>query len=253
VSPLARSTVQLPPEISACLFDLDGVLTNTAAVHAGAWKQAFDAFLREHAERQRVPFVPFDAVHDYDEYVDGRDRADGVRSFLASRGIELAEGTHDDPPEADTVAGLAKRKNLLLRALLKHDGVEVFAGSVRFVEAVRDAGLRRAVVSASANCREVLEAAAIADLFEARVDGLVARREHLPGKPAPDMFLAAARLLDVQPAAAAVFEDALAGVAAGRAGRFGLVVGVDRVGQADALREHGADVVVSDLAELLAP
>jgi beta-phosphoglucomutase family hydrolase len=241
----------LPTTIQACLFDLDGVLTQTAKVHAAAWKEMFDAFLRARAARTGEPFVPFDAVADYDEYVDGKPRYDGVRSFLASRGIELPEGEPSDPPSAETIAGLGNRKNELVLALIRRDGVEAYDGSVRYVHAAREAGLHRAVVSSSANCREVLEAAGIADLFEVRIDGLVAEREHLRGKPAPDTFLAAARALEVQPPQAAVFEDALAGVAAGRAGRFGFVVGVDRVGQADALRAHGADIVVSDLAELL--
>jgi beta-phosphoglucomutase family hydrolase len=241
----------LPSPIQACLFDLDGVLTQTAKVHAAAWKEMFDAFLRTRSERAGEPFVPFDAVEDYDEYVDGKPRYDGVRSFLASRGIVLPEGDPSDPPGAETVAGLGNRKNDLVLALIRRDGVTAYDGSVRYVRAVRDAGLRRAVVSSSANCREVLAAAGIEDLFEVRIDGIVARRERLKGKPAPDTFLAAARELGVEPARAAVFEDALAGVAAGRAGGFGFVVGVDRVGQADALRDHGADIVVSDLAELL--
>ncbi len=241
----------LPAGIRACLFDLDGVLTQTARVHAAAWKQMFDEFLRERSKRTGEPSVPFDPVRDYDEYVDGKPRYDGVRSFLASRGIELPEGEPSDPPAAETVHGLGNRKNELVLALIERDGVQAYDGSVRYVQAVRDAGLRRAVVSSSANTRQVLVAADIADLFEEVVDGIVAEREHLKGKPAPDTFLAAARALDVAAANAAVFEDALAGVAAGRAGRFGFVVGVDRAGQADALREHGADVVVSDLAELL--
>jgi beta-phosphoglucomutase family hydrolase len=241
----------LPAGIRACLFDLDGVLTQTARVHAAAWKQMFDAFLRERAERTGERFVPFDPVVDYDEYVDGKPRHDGVRSFLASRGIELPEGRPTDPPSAATIHGLGNRKNELVLALIERQGVEPYQGSVRYVHAARDAGLRRAVVSSSANCREVLDAAGIADLFEVRIDGIVAERERLKGKPAPDTFLAAARALDVEPAAAAVFEDALAGVSAGRAGGFGFVIGVDRVGQAEALREHGADIVVSDLAELL--
>jgi beta-phosphoglucomutase family hydrolase len=244
-------TLGLPDGIGACLFDLDGVLTQTAKVHAAAWKEMFDAFLRDRAARTGEPFVPFDASADYDEYVDGKRRSDGVRSFLASRGITLPEGDPTDSPSAETVAGLGNRKNELVLALLRRDGVAAYDGSVRYVHAVRDAGLRRAVVSASANCREVLQAAGIEDLFETRIDGVVAEREHLSGKPAPDMFLAGARALGVEPTQAAVFEDALAGVAAGRAGQFGFVVGVDRVGQADALREHGADVVVTDLAELL--
>jgi beta-phosphoglucomutase family hydrolase len=241
----------LPNEIDACLFDLDGVLTQTAKVHAEAWKEMFDAFLRARSARTGEPFVPFDRVKDYDEFVDGKPRYDGVRSFLASRGIALPEGDPSDPPSAETVTGLGNRKNELVLALIRRNGVEAYDGSVRYVQAVRDAGLHRAVVSSSANCREVLVAAGIEDLFEVRIDALVAEREHLKGKPAPDTFLGAARALGVQPSQAAVFEDALAGVAAGRAGRFGFVVGVDRSGQAEALREHGADLVVSDLAELL--
>jgi len=242
---------RLPAAIAACLFDLDGVLTDTAQVHAAAWKETFDSFLRGRAEAGGGAFVPFDPVRDYDEYVDGRQRFDGVRAFLASRGVELPEGTHDDPPGVATVGGLANRKNELLLTLLREGGVTPFPGSVAFVEAAREAGLRRAVVSASANCREVLEAARIAHLFEARVDGVVAERKRLRGKPAPDTYLEAARRLAVPPAEGAVFEDALAGVEAGRAGGFGLVVGVDRAGQADALRSRGADVVVRDLSELL--
>jgi len=241
----------LPDGIKACLFDLDGVLTQTAKVHAAAWKQMFDDFLRAWAARTGKPFVPFDSGKDYDLYVDGRPRYDGVRTFLASRGISLPEGDSSDPPSAETVAGLGNRKNELVLALLRRDGVEAYEGSVRYVRKAKEAGLHRAVVSASANCREVLIAAGIEDLFEVRIDGLVAEREHLKGKPAPDTFLAAARKLEVDPSEAAVFEDALAGVAAGRAGRFGFVVGVDRVGQADALRSYGADIVVADLAELL--
>ena len=244
-------TLGLPFTVRACLFDLDGVLTQTAKVHAAAWKEMFDAFLCASAKRTGGVFVPFDLVLDYDEYVDGKPRYDGVRSFLTARGIELPEGSPDDPPVAETVHGLGNRKNKLVLALIQRQGVNVSEGSVRYVRAVRDAGLHRAVVSSSANCREVLEAAGIEDLFEVVIDGIVAELWHLKGKPAPDTFLAAARALGVRPAEAAVFEDALAGVAAGRAGRFGFVVGVDRAGQADALRERGADIVVSDLAELL--
>lgn len=235
----------------ACLFDLDGVLTKTATVHATAWKQMFDAYLRERAERTGEEFVPFNPKTDYGEYVDGKPRADGVRSFLQSRGIELPEGNPDDPHGAETIYGLGNRKNELVVRLIREQGVEPYEGSVRYLEAVRDAGLRRAVVSSSANCHDVLIAAGIDDFFEARIDGIVANREHLKGKPAPDTFLAAARELDAAPSEAAVFEDALAGVAAGRAGNFVCVVGVDRLGQADALREHGATLVVSDLTELL--
>jgi beta-phosphoglucomutase family hydrolase len=241
----------LPSAIRACLFDLDGVLTQTARVHAAAWKEMFDAFLRARAKRTGEVFVPFDPVADYDEYVDGRPRYDGVRSFLASRGIELPQGDPSDPPGAETVTALGDLKNRIVLSMIRGRGVEPYEGSVRYVRAVRDAGLRTAVVSSSANCRDVLVAAGIEGMFDERIDGIVAERQHLRGKPAPDTFLAASRALGVEPVEAAVFEDALAGVAAGRAGRFGLVVGVDRAGQAEALREHGADVVVSDLAELL--
>lgn len=245
------SSLGLPPAVRACLFDLDGVLTKTAAVHAAAWKQMFDAFLRGRAGRPGEILDPFDALHDYDSHVDGKERNDGVRSFLRARGIELPEGAHGDPAEADTIVGLGNRKNELVLEMLRRGGVDAYAGSVRFVRAVREAGLGSAVVSASTNCREVLDAAGIAALFDVRVDGVTAEEQRLAGKPAPDMFLAAAELLGAEPASAAVFEDSLAGVEAGRAGRFALVVGVDRVGQAGALRAHGADVVVADLAELL--
>jgi len=241
----------LPDGTHACLFDLDGVLTKTAVVHNAAWKEMFDAYLRERSRRTGEPFVPFDPGRDYDEYVDGKPRADGTRSFLASRGIELPEGSDDDPPSAETIHGLGTRKNEIVLRRIREDGVEAYESSVRYVRAARDAGLRRAVVSSSANCRDVLIAAGIEDLFEARIDGVVAGREHLRGKPAPDTFLAAAQALGLGPQAAAVFEDALAGVEAGRAGRFRFVVGVDRTGQADALKKHGADIVVADLAELL--
>jgi beta-phosphoglucomutase family hydrolase len=241
----------LPDGIRGCLFDLDGVLTQTAKVHDAAWKQMFDQFLRERADQAGQPFRPFDPVKDYEEYVDGKPRADGTRSFLASRGITLPEGDPDDPPDAPTVNGLGNRKNVLLLEMIRTQGVEPYEGSVRYVRAVRDAGLRRAVVSSSANAHDVLVAAGIDYLFEARIDGIVARREQLRGKPAPDTFLAGAKALGLTPAEAVVFEDALAGVEAGRAGRFGYVVGVDRVGQAEALKAHGADIVVEDLPELL--
>jgi len=245
------SVLGLPDGTRGCLFDLDGVLTKTAKVHDAAWKQMFDDFLRDWSRRTGQPFVPFDPVADYDKYVDGKPRLDGTRSFLASRGIELPDGSEEDPPQAQTVHGLSNRKNQIVLERIRTDGVEAYEGSVRYVRAVRDAGLRRAVVSSSANAHDVLVAAGIEDLFEVRIDGVVAEREHLHGKPAPDTFLAGARALGLEPRAAAVFEDALAGVAAGRAGGFGCVIGVDRVGQADELREHGADVVVADLAELL--
>ncbi|WDO10448.1 beta-phosphoglucomutase family hydrolase [Streptomyces murinus] len=242
---------RLPAHVRACLFDLDGVLTQTAKVHAAAWKEMFDAYLRERAQREGTQFVPFDAVRDYDEYVDGRPREDGVRTFLAARGVRLPEGSPQDPPDAETVQALGARKNELVLRRIREDGVEPYEGSVRFLHEVRAAGLACAVVSSSANARDVLAAAGIADLFDERADGVVTRERRLRGKPAPDTYLEAARELSVEPGAAAVFEDALAGVEAGRAGRFGLVVGVDRVGQAEQLQAHGADIVVRDLAELL--
>jgi beta-phosphoglucomutase family hydrolase len=241
----------MPDQIRACLFDLDGVLTPTAEVHKAAWEETFNEFLRSRAEQSDEPFEPFDPKHDYYLYVDGKARADGVRSFLASRHITLPEGSPEDPGSLETVRGVGNLKNTLLLRLLRERGVQPYEGSVKYLRAAEAAGLRRAVVSASANCREVVEAAGIADLLEVRVDGITARREGLCGKPHPDTFLAAAERLGVSPDEAAVFEDALAGVQAGRAGEFGFVVGVDRVGQAAALREHGADTVVHDLAELL--
>ncbi|MFI8091209.1 HAD family hydrolase [Streptomyces sp. NPDC086080] len=236
----------LPDDILACLFDLDGVVTRTAVVHAAAWKELFDAFLRE---RDGDAFRPFTAA-DYDEYVDGRPRADGVRTFLASRGITLPAGAPDDPPGARTVHGLGNHKNELLLAKIRTEGVAAYDGTLRYIEAVRARGLRTAIVSSSANCRDVLRSIGAENLFDVRIDGVVAAERGLPGKPEPDTFLAAARELGVPPSRAAVFEDALAGMDAGRAGRFGYVVGVDRVGQSDALFAHGADRVVTDLAEL---
>jgi beta-phosphoglucomutase family hydrolase len=241
----------LPAAVRTCLFDLDGVLTQTATVHAAAWKDMFDAFLRARSQRTGEPFVAFDPVADYDTYVDGKPRADGTRAFLESRGITLPEGSPDDPPQAETVRGLGNRKNALVLERLRTDGVKVYPGSLQYLAAVRAAGLRRAVVSSSANTHAALEAAGVADYFETVIDGLVAERAHLQGKPAPDTYLAAARALGVVAAEAAVFEDALAGVEAGRAGSFGYVVGVDRAGQRQALLRHGADVVVNDLAELI--
>ncbi|MBS1890468.1 MAG: beta-phosphoglucomutase family hydrolase [Actinobacteria bacterium] len=243
--------LDLPEAITALLFDLDGVLTKTAVVHDKAWKQTFDGFLKKRAQGNDESFKEFDPDSDYNEYVDGKPRYDGVRSFLESRGIELPEGDPDDPPEAETVCGLGNRKNELVLKLIKEEGVEPYEGSVRFVEAARASGLRRAVVSSSANCKDVLEAAGIDGLFEARIDGIVADQKHLKGKPAPDTYLAGAEALGVEPGAACVFEDAVSGVEAGAAGHFGHVVGVDRVHHAEALRAHGADVVVEDLAELI--
>lgn len=241
----------LPDGVVACLFDLDGVLTRTAVVHNAAWKETFDGYLRQHAHRHGEPFVPFDSGADYGTFVDGKKREDGVRDFLASRGIRLPEGSDDDPPTAETVHGLGNRKNELLLRRIAEDGVDVYEGSRRYLDAARRSGLHIAVVSSSANTRQVLDVTGLAELIEVVVDGVVARDRHLVGKPAPDTFLEAARELDVEPSQAAVFEDALAGVAAGRAGRFGYVVGVDRVGQAEALNARGADVVVRDLEELL--
>ncbi|MBZ6088153.1 beta-phosphoglucomutase family hydrolase [Streptomyces olivaceus] len=236
----------LPDDIQACLFDLDGVVTRTAVVHAAAWKETFDAFLRE---RDGADFRPF-TDSDYDEYVDGRPRADGVRSFLASRGVELPEGGPEDPPDAQTVNGVGNRKNELLLERIRTDGVDPYEGTLRYIDAVRAAGLATAIVSSSANTRDVLRSIDAEGLFDVRIDGVVARERGLPGKPRPDTFLAAARDLGVDASRAAVFEDALAGMDAGRSGHFGYVVGVDRVGQTDALYAHGADRVVKDLAEL---
>ncbi|MGW0824501.1 HAD family hydrolase [Streptomyces sp. NPDC002845] len=238
----------LPKSILACLFDLDGVITKTAVVHAAAWKRTFDAFLRA---RDGADFRPFDDVTDYDEYVDGLPRADGVRTFLASRGIELPEGGPDDPPDAETVHGIGNRKNELLLDLIRTEGVEAYDSTLRYVEAVRAHGLRTAVVSSSANCQGILRSVGVEHLFDVRIDGVIAAERRLPGKPRPDTFLAAARDLGAEPSRAAVFEDALAGMDAGRSGHFGYVVGVDRADQADALRAHGADHVVRDLDELL--
>lgn len=241
----------LPDGVKACLFDLDGVLTDTARVHTRAWKGMFDAYLEWRAQRAHTAFVPFDRVHDYRTYIDGKMREDGVRSFLASRDIDLPEGDPSDSNTSETVNGLGNRKNALFLQLLQKDGVEVFEGSRRYLEAVHAAGIPAAVVSSSANTEQILEITGLDKLVTQRVDGITIRDEHLNGKPAPDSFLRGARLLGVSPAHAAVFEDALAGVAAGRAGKFGLVVGVDRLGQADALLDNGADVVVTDLAQLL--
>ncbi|GAA5113743.1 beta-phosphoglucomutase family hydrolase [Haloechinothrix salitolerans] len=239
--------IGLPDTIQACLFDLDGVLTSTARLHRAAWQRTFDDLLREHSG---PTFEPFTAA-DYANYVDGRTRADGVREFLRSRGIELPNGHHDDPPDAKTINGVGNKKNELLHRIIAEEGVEPYSGSVRFLEAARDADLAIAVVTSSANGATVLDAAGLTPFVRALVDGVVIRRDHLRGKPAPDSFLSAARELSVPPEHAAVFEDAQAGVAAAKAGGFGYVVGVDRAGQAEALRAHGADVVVEDLADLL--
>ncbi|MHB8508349.1 MAG: HAD family hydrolase [Candidatus Dormibacteria bacterium] len=243
--------VRLPDTIAACLFDLDGVLTRTAELHAAAWKTTFDEFLRRQAAPGAADPVLFDAHADYDAYVDGKPRAAGVQSFLSSRGLKLAEGSATDNVGADTVYSLGKRKAERVQDLIAQRGVRAYEGSERFLAAVREAGLLRALVTSSENADAVLIAAGLEGEFDVQVDGETAHRLGLPGKPAPDVFEEAARRLGVAPPNAAVFEDALAGVAAGRAGDFGLVVGVDRDGQADALRAAGADVVVADLAELI--
>jgi len=254
-NPSRVSRPTLPSGLLACLFDLDGVLTRTASLHAAAWKAMFDAFLTEHALRAGTAFAPFDIVADYERYVDGRPRDDGTRTFLASRGIELPEGSDDDAPGAWTIRGLGRLKNDDVRHRIQTGGVEVFEGSVDFVRRARATGLRTAVVSSSKNTLDVLRATGLESLFEARVDGVVADERGLRGKPAPDTFLAGAAELGVPPKRAAVFEDATAGVEAGRAGGFAVVVGVDRstdptAGRAEELRAHGADLVVRDLSEL---
>ncbi len=236
----------------AWLFDLDGVLTRTADVHALAWKQTFDELLAEESRRSGALLAPFDLVDDYARYVDGELREDGVRNFLAARGIELPEGSSDDPADAPTVHGVGTRKNERLLRALETGGVPVYEGAVEVVRALHAAGVAMAVVSSSENARAALDAAGIADLFDLVVDGHTVKDRHLAGKPAPDSFLEAARALGVDPAAAVVVEDAPAGVEAGHAGRFGLVIGVDHHDDPDRLRARGADLVVTDLADLLA-
>ncbi len=251
---MGEGTTDLPVDWSryrAVLFDLDGVLTATAKIHAVCWKRMFDAFLKRWAAERKVSFEPFDSVRDYHEYVDGRLRYDGVRFFLASRGIELPEGSPDDPPERETVCGLGNRKDAMVGEILAAERVDVFEGSIRLVRWLRRQGLATAVVSASKNCPAVLRAAGIEELFDQRIDGHVASELGLPGKPAPDTYLKAAERLAVPPAEAVVVEDAISGVEAGRNGGFGLVIGVDRHGDAERLAAAGADIVVRDLAELL--
>ncbi len=240
----------LPEPVTACLFDLDGVLTMTAEVHRAAWKSTFDAFLED---RDGASYRPFTA-QDYARYVDGKPRQDGVRDFLRSRDITLAEGAPDDPPDRQTVRGVGNHKNQDLQRRIREDGVGVYDGSRRYLQAAAAAGLRRVVVSSSANTRDVLEVTGLDVLVEGRIDGITLAERNLPGKPAPDAFLAGAALAGVTPSAAAVFEDATSGVQAGRAGRFGYVVGVNRGDDAHGsdLRAGGADIVIDDLAELLA-
>lgn len=240
----------LPSSVRACLFDLDGVLTSTGELHAKAWKIVFDAYLEGRAQSTGTRFLPF-SVEDLERYVDGRPRDEGARAFLASRGIRLPDGSPEDPPGADTLCGITNAKSEVFLRLLREKGVTAYDGSKRYVSVVRSASMRTAVVSSSRHCWQVLAAAGIADQFDAVIDGVTARAMKLAGKPAPDTYLAAARELGFGAGEAAVFEDALAGVEAGRAGGFGCVVGVDRIGQSEELRRHGADVVVKDLAELL--
>jgi beta-phosphoglucomutase family hydrolase len=236
--------------VGGVVFDMDGVVTQTATVHARAWKRLFDEYLQERAQRAGEPFVPFDSDGDYRLYVDGKARYDGVHSFLRSRGISLPPGQPSDPPEAETECGLGNRKNSLFLKEVEEHGVQPYQTTVALIRRLKEAGIATAIISASENTTQVLEAAGVRDLFEAQVDGLVARELGLPGKPDPAVFVEAARRIGVSPAQAAVVEDALAGVEAGRRGGFGLVIGVDRTGHADALREHGADVVVQDLSEV---
>ncbi len=234
----------------AVLFDLDGVLTATARLHATAWRRLFDDYLARRAAARGEPFQGFEP-RDYARFVDGRPRHDGVRAFLASRGITLPDGAPDDPPERETVCGLGNRKNAFFQEVLASEGVDTIPGTVAVVRHLRRLGVRTAVVSSSRNCAAILDAAGIAGLFELQVDGVVAERRGLAGKPAPDTFLHAARTLGVDPPRAAVIEDAIAGVAAGRAGGFALVVGIDRAGTPDDLARAGADPVVTDLADTL--
>jgi beta-phosphoglucomutase family hydrolase len=241
-----------PAKFDAVIFDLDGVLTQTAKLHARCWKQAFDEFLQQRADKSDATFKPFDLQDDYANYVDGKPRNDGVQSFLQSRNLDLPFGDPDDPPDKETICGLGNRKNKLFEEALKANGVEVYQGSVTWIRKLREAGIKTAVVSASKHCRMVLAAAGLTDLFEARVDGKVAEELNLKGKPAPDTYLKAAEMLNIQPGRTVVVEDALAGVQAGRQGGFGLVIGVDRKGDADELRKNGAGLVVKDLGEMVA-
>jgi len=235
----------------AVLFDLDGVITNTASIHGACWKQMFDEYLQERETQTGQAYPRFDPIADYRLHVDGKPRFDGVRDFLKSRGIVLPEGNPHDPPQAETVCGLGNRKNRLVTKVIAEKGVDAYEGSVRFIRELRNQGYRVAVVSSSENCEAVLKAAKVGGLFEVRVDGAMVEAQHLAGKPAPDTFLIAAKLLGVEPRRSIVVEDALSGIAAGLAGNFGLVVGVARRDNADELRRHGAHLVVNDLSEFL--
>jgi beta-phosphoglucomutase family hydrolase len=249
----AQKTSVTPASFDAVLFDLDGVLTATAKVHDAAWKKTFDNYLKERAAKNNEPFKPFDPDEDYSKYVDGKPRYDGVKSFLESRGIHLPYGDPHDPPEKETICGIGNRKEELVIKTLKTEGVEVYQGSVAWVMHLRQAGIKTAVVSSSKNCLAVLKAGGIDGLFDVRVDGHVVEDQKLPGKPAPDTYLHAAALLKTTASRAVVVEDALSGVQSGRNGKFGLVIGVNRLGRehAEDLRKNGADIVVNDLKEML--
>jgi beta-phosphoglucomutase family hydrolase len=238
-------------QYDAVLLDLDGVITDTANIHAACWKQMFDEYLQKRAAERGEPFHPFELATDYRLYVDGKPRFDGVRDFLRSRGIHLPEGNPDDAPEAETVGGLGNRKNDLVNKVIEEEGVEPYEGSVKFIHQLRDHGFKIAVVTSSQNCEAVLKAAKMDAFFDVRVDGNTIRVQHLAGKPAPDTFLTAAQRLGVAPARAVVVEDAISGVEAGCNGNFGLVIGVARKGNAEELRHHGAHLVVNDLGELV--
>ena len=240
-----------PQKFDAVLFDMDGVLTATAKIHAASWKKMFDDFLKKRSAETGEPFIPFDIGTDYKLYVDGKLRDVGVSSFLESRSIKLSFGDADDPPGRETVIGLGNRKNEMVSKIIETEGVDIFEGSIALVRHLRKKGIKTAVVSASKNCETVLKVTGITDLFDVMVDGNVAARLGLPGKPAPDTFLKAAQMLDTDPERAVVVEDAISGVQAGRAGEFGLVIGVDRHGEPDSLRNNGADIVVDDLDKLL--
>ncbi len=244
-------TIITPQKFDAVLFDMDGVLTATAKVHAASWKRMFDDFLEKRAAESGEPFEPFDIKTDYKLYVDGKLRDEGVSSFLESRSIKLPFGDVGDPPDRETVIGLGNRKNELVNKIIKTEGVDIYEGSIALVRLLRSKGIKIAVVSASKNCETVLNVTGITDLFDVMVDGNVAARLDLPGKPAPDTFLQAAKLLDTEPQRAVVVEDAISGVQAGKAGNFGSVIGVDRHGEPDSLKNNGADIVVDDLDKFL--
>ena len=237
----------------AVLLDLDGVITDTASLHAACWKEMFDGYLKAYAAQRGEAFRSFDIALDYRLYVDGKPRFDGVRDFLTSRGITIPEGSHDDPASAETISGLGNRKNELVNRIIEDKGVQPYAGTVQFIHQLTDRGMKVAVVTSSQNCVSVLRAAKLASLFDVVVDGNVIHERHLSGKPAPDTFLMAANLLGVRPDRAVVVEDAISGVEAGVNGHFGLVIGVDRKGNSEELRQHGADLVVKDLSELVGP